>query len=119
MATFPHAILKGPIPRKRKTMKYVEGGLGVVEVLRDEWERVDPFKFFYAPWADDVQNMPIIELHHLTREDVEDMLGVEGYDEDAVRSILSDFGLGGFALARPRHGRHGRRYRRRLRRCTR
>ena len=96
VATFPHAILKGPIPRKRKTMKYVEGGLGVVEVLRDEWERVDPFKFYYAPWADDVQNMPIIELHHLTREDVEEMIGVEGYDEDAVRSILSDFGHGGF-----------------------
>ena len=97
VATFPHAVLKGPIPRKRKTMKYVEGGLGVVEVLRDEWERVDPFKFFYAPWADDVQNMPIIELHHLTREDVEEMIGVEGYDEDSVRSILSDFGHGGFA----------------------
>jgi hypothetical protein len=96
VATFPHAILKGPIPRKRKTMKYIEGGLGVVEVLRDEWERVDPFKFYYAPWADDVQNMPIIELHHLTREDVEEMIGVEGYDEDTVRSILSDFGSGGF-----------------------
>ena len=98
IATFPYAILKGPIPRKRKTMKYVEGGgLGVVEVLRDEWERVDPFKFYWAPWGDDVQNMPIIELHHLTRDDVENMLGVEGYDEDAVRSILSDFGSGGFS----------------------
>tara|TARA_R110002074_G_scaffold55340_1_gene137410 strand:- start:348 stop:2381 length:2034 start_codon:yes stop_codon:yes gene_type:complete len=97
VATFPYAILKGPIPRKRKTMKYVEGGgLGVVEVLRDEWERVDPFKFYWAPWGDDVQTMPVIELHHLTREDVEDMLGVEGYDDDAVRSVLSDFGVGGF-----------------------
>ena len=27
IATFPYAILKGPIPRKRKTMKYVEGGV--------------------------------------------------------------------------------------------
>ena len=97
IATFPYAILKGPIPRKRKTMKYVDGGLGVVEVLRDEWERVDPFKFYWAPWGDDVQNMPVIELHHLTRDDVENMLGVEGYDEDAVRSILSDFGAGGFS----------------------
>ena len=97
IATFPYAILKGPIPRKRKTMKYVDGGLGVVEVLRDEWERVDPFKFYWAPWCDDLQNMPVIELHHLTRDDVENMLGVEGYDEDAVRSILSDFGAGGFS----------------------
>ena len=95
VATFPYAILKGPIPRKRKTMKYMDGGLGIVEVVRDEWERVDPFKFYYAPWGEDIQSMPIIELHHLTREDVEDMIGVEGYDENAVRSLLSDFGAGG------------------------
>jgi hypothetical protein len=96
VATFPYAIMKGPVPRKRKTMKYIEGGLGVVEVLRDEWERVDPFKFYWAPWSDDIQHMPVIEVHHLTREDVEDMIGVEGYDESAVRSILTDFGAGGF-----------------------
>lgn len=97
IATFPYAILKGPIPRKRKAMKYVEGGLGVVEVLRDEWERVDPFKFYWMPWGDDIHSMPVAELHHLTRDDVENMLGVDGYDEAAVRSILSDFGAGGFS----------------------
>lgn len=97
IATFPYAVLKGPIPRKRKAMKYVEGGLGVVDVLRDEWERVDPFKFYWMPWGDDIHSMPVAELHHLTRDDVENMLGVEGYDEDAVRSILSDFGSGGFS----------------------
>jgi hypothetical protein len=97
IATFPYAVLKGPIPRKRKAMKYVEGGLGVVDVLRDEWERVDPFKFYWMPWGDDIHSMPVAELHHLTRDDVENMLGVEGYDEDAVRSILTDFGSGGFA----------------------
>jgi len=97
IATFPYAILKGPIPRKRKAMKYVEGGLGVVEVLRDEWERVDPFKFYWMPWGDDIHSMPVAELHHLTRDDVENMLGVDGYDEDAVRSVLTDFGVGGFS----------------------
>ena len=96
LATFPFAILKGPIPRKRKAMKYVKGGLAAVDVLRDEWERVDPYKFYYAPWGDDIQNMPVMELHHLTREDVEAMLGVEGYDEASIRSLLTDFGSGGF-----------------------
>mgnify|MGYP003132930905 FL=1 len=97
IATFPYAIMKGPIPRKRKTMKYMEGGLGVVEIFRDEWERVDPFKFYWAPWGDDIQNMPIIEVHHLTREDVENMLGVDGYNEASVRSLLIDFGSGGMS----------------------
>ena len=96
LATFPYAVMKGPIPRKRKQMKYVEGGLAAVDVLRDEWERVDPYKFYWAPWGDDIQNMPIMELHHLTRGDVEDMLGVDGYDESAVRTILADFGTSGF-----------------------
>jgi hypothetical protein len=96
IATFPFAVLKGPTPHKRKALKYVQGGMAVVDVLRDEWARVDPYKFYWAPWGDDVQSMPVIELHHLTREEVEAMIGVEGYDEDAVRSILADFGFGSF-----------------------
>lgn len=96
IATFPYAILKGPIPRRRKVLQY--GGpdrLQAADILRDEWERVDPFKFYWAPWGDDLQNMPVIEIHHLTRSDIEAMLGVEGYNEESIRSILADFGSGG------------------------
>jgi hypothetical protein len=95
VATFPYAVLKGPVPRRRKVMKYVQGGMAAVEVVRDEWERVDPFKFYWAPWGDDVQNMPCIELHHLTRDDIEAMRGVDGYDEDAIKDVLENFGLTG------------------------
>lgn len=97
VATFPFAVLKGPVPRKRKVMQWVEGGLLPIETLRDEWERVDPYKFYWAPWGDDIDNMPVIELHHMTREDVEGMLGVDGYDEDAVRGVLKDFGQSSFS----------------------
>ena len=96
IATYPYAVLKGPVPRKRKVLKYAAGGgLEPSEVVRDEWERVDPYKFYWSPWGDDIQNMPVIEIHHLTRADLEAMIGVEGYDEDAVRALLSDFGAGG------------------------
>ena len=96
IATYPYAVLKGPVPRKRKVLKYAEtGGLEPQDVVRDEWERVDPYKFYWSPWGDDIQNMPVIEIHHLTRADLEAMIGVEGYDEDAVRALLSNFGAGG------------------------
>jgi hypothetical protein len=96
IATFPYAILKGPIPRRRKVLQYGgPEGIQPVDVLRDEWERVDPFKFYWAPWGDDLQNMPVIEVHHLTRGDIEAMLGVDGYNEESIRSILADFGSGG------------------------
>ena len=98
VATFPYAILKGPTPRRRKVLQYGgEMGLEAVDILRDEWERVDPFKFYWAPWGDNVQNMPVIEVHHLTREDIESMLGVEGYNEEAIRAVLADFGSGGMS----------------------
>jgi len=95
IATYPFAALKGPVPHKRKVLEWSKGVLVPAESLRDEWERIDPYKFYWAPWGDDIQNMPVIEIHHLTREDVEAMIGVEGYDEDAVRSLLSDFGTSG------------------------
>ncbi len=97
IATFPYAVMKGPVVRKRKLMKWSResGDLEIQETLRDEWERVDPYRFYWAPWGDEVQAMPCIEVHHLTREDVQDMLGVEGYDEPSVRSILENFGTGG------------------------
>lgn len=95
IATFPYAILKGPQPKKRKVLTYANLGMEATEVIRDEWYRVDPFKFYWAPWGDEIQNMPVIELHHLTRDDVESMIGVEGYNEDSIRSILTDFGSTG------------------------
>ena len=96
LATFPYAVLKGPTPRKRKKLQYAQGGLVPVDVLRDEWERVDPFKLYWAPWGDDIHSMPVIEMHHLTREDLEGMIGVDGYDQEAVRTLLADFGTGSF-----------------------
>lgn len=91
IATYPYAVMKGPVPRKRKKLTWANGGLVPTEEVRDEWERVDPYKFYWAPWGDDVQNMPVIEIHHLTRDDVEAMIGVDGYDEDAVRATLAEF----------------------------
>lgn len=97
VATFPFAVMKGPVPRRRKVMQYdpQQGDLVVGEEVHDEWERVDPFKFYWAPWGDNPNNMPVIELHNLTREDLQAMLGVDGYNDAAIRSVLADFGAGG------------------------
>jgi hypothetical protein len=95
LVTFPTAILKGPVPRQRKRMEWTRSGLEPVEVLHLEWERVDPFMFYPAPWASDVDDGFGIERHRLTREDLQAMIGVEGYDDDAIKSVLGDFDAGG------------------------
>lgn len=94
IVTFPFAVLKGPVKRKRKTLKWANGKLIPAEEIRNEWERVDPFLLYWAPWASDVNDGFIIERHKLTREDLQALLGVPGYNDDAIRAVLQDFDQG-------------------------
>ena len=48
VVTFPFAVMKGPIKRRRKTMAWQNGKLEPVQVIRNEWERVDPFMLYWA-----------------------------------------------------------------------
>ena len=95
LATFPFAVLKGPVVRRRMALRWEDGALVPKEILRPEWERVDPFMLYWAPWARGIDSAPLIERHKLTREDLEALIGVEGYSEGAIREILADFGGGG------------------------
>lgn len=94
IVTFPYAVLKGPIKRKRKTMAWQNGQLVPTEEIRNEWERVDPFMIYWAPWASDIQDGFIVERHRMTREDLQALMGVPGYNDDAIRSVLNNFDLG-------------------------
>lgn len=95
IVAFPFAVLKGPVKRKRKKLAYVDGKLVPVEEIRNEWERVDPFNLYWAPWASDIQDGFVIERHKLTRSSLESLIGVEGYSEAAIRTVLADFETGG------------------------
>jgi hypothetical protein len=94
IVTFPYAVLKGPVKRKRKTMSWQNGQLIPTEEIRNEWERVDPFMLYWAPWASDIQDGFVIERHRMTREDLQALMGVPGYNDDAIRAVLNNFDLG-------------------------
>lgn len=94
IVTFPFAALKGPVKRRRKVMKWEDGALVPKEEIRNEWERVDPFNLYWAPWAWDVNDGYVIERHRMTREDLQALIGVPGYNEDAIRTVLADFTSG-------------------------
>ena len=95
IVTFPYAVLKGPIKRKRKTLKWQDGALVPVEEIRNEWERVDPFMLYWAPWSWDLGDGYVIERHRLTAEALQALIDVPGYNNDAIRTILNDFGTMG------------------------
>lgn len=95
IVTFPFAALKGPIKRRRKTMAWQNGKLVPKQVIRNEWERVDPFMLYWAPWAWDINDGFVIERHRMTAEDLQVLIDVPGYNNDAIRTVLDEFTGGG------------------------
>lgn len=96
LSTFKTAFLKGPVVRKKPQMNWGPNGeLVVSDELVLEWERVDPFMMYPAPWARTINEGPLIEKHKLTREDLNALIGVDGYSEPAIRKVLDEYGSSG------------------------
>ena len=93
LVTFPVAIIKGPCIRRQRKLSWStneEGKTVAVadEELAPEFERVDPFKFYPEPGISHVNDGYIFEHHPLTRTALADLIGVPGYDDEAIREVL-------------------------------
>lgn len=99
LVTYPAAILKGPILRKRVDLVWARTPQGWIaspaEKLVVEYERVSPFDLFPAPWSMDIEDGYIIQRHRLSRSTIASFIGLPGYNEDAVRAVLKDHDDGG------------------------
>ncbi len=100
LVTFPAAILKGPVVRNRPELKWVkvQGGnydLQIQNTLALEWERVSPFNLYPAPDASTIDDGYMIERHKLSRADLHQLIGVDGYSDGAIRGVLEQYGKGG------------------------
>jgi hypothetical protein len=98
LVTFPVAILKGPVIRNKKKLSWDKDETGATvavteDVLAPEYERVDPFMFYPEPGISNIDEGYVFEHHPLTRMALSNLIGAEGYDDDAIRSLL-EFGSG-------------------------
>jgi hypothetical protein len=98
LVTFPIAVIKGPVIRHQKKLSWGKDDAGATmatidNVLAPEYERVDPFRLYPEPGVSNVEDGYMFEHHPLTRMDLSALIGVDGYDDDAIRSLL-DFGNG-------------------------
>lgn len=99
LATFPAAIMKGPVVRRRPTLAWTDVGNGsyvpnVKDTYRLEWERVSPFDIYPAPDASDIDDGYLIERHRLSRSDLQALRDVEGYSPTAVDGALAEYKSG-------------------------
>lgn len=93
LVTYPAMIIKGPVPRMKARMKWQQGDDGWQPVVTQElvktYHRVDPFNLYPASWATNIDDGDLFELHELTPSSLYDLIGSPGYDEKAIREVLT------------------------------
>ncbi len=100
IATFPAGVIKGPVLRYQKSLKWPGEGQGEIvgqaqisNEVRIEFNRVSPLDIYPMPNARKAED-GILERHRMTRKYLASLIGVDGYDEDAIRLVLSEYGQG-------------------------
>ena len=100
LTTYPNAWFKGPVIRRTRAMEWAQGPDGkfapqVTEKLAPTYVRVDPYRIYPEPGITRIEDGYIFEHHRLTRTDLSELIGVPGYDDDAIRAVLAEMPNGG------------------------
>ena len=94
LSLYPFACIKGPVVRMQPKLVWQGRNPQVSVVPQMYWERVDPFNLYWDPGATHIENAEVIERKKLSRKDLNDVLGLPGYNEAAVRGALQDYSMG-------------------------
>jgi hypothetical protein len=95
LVTYPCAFIKGPVVRRQKVLGWDRDEMGSMKVqaterLAPEYERVDPFRIYPEPGITHIDEGYLFEHHPLSRMDLADLIGVPGYDDEAIRAVLRE-----------------------------
>ena len=94
LALYPFAVIKGPVVRMVPKLIW-QGRSPVMQTVPQLfWERVDPFNLYWDPGASKIENAELIERKKLSRSDLNDVLGLPGYNDAAIRGALEDYAHG-------------------------
>lgn len=100
LCVYQTAFMKGPVVRRRGKLSWQPSPDGghtpqVTVTAQPHWERVDAMDIYPAPWARSVNDAFLIERHRLSVQSLNELIGVEGYSEDAIRQVIDNYGIGG------------------------
>lgn len=91
--TYPTAILKGPVVRKKKQLKWGPEFKPIVaeEIVRDV-NRVSPYDIYPSPNSKGPDDGYIIERHRLTARELQEKIGLPGYNAGEIAAAISKYG---------------------------
>ena len=77
------------------TVNWNGGQPNTSNVPRLFWSRVSGFDLWWTPGVSDIEDASVIERTRVTRADLNDLLDLPGYNSEAIRSVLDEYGRGG------------------------
>lgn len=92
---FKIAVLKGPVVKNVQQLKWENGQATMKSLPTFTWSRVSPFDIWFSPGATRMEATDVFERHRLTVQELYELIGMPGYDEDAIREVIRTSGEGG------------------------
>jgi hypothetical protein len=97
ISVFPYAFMKGPVVRMATDVKWENGEAVVKNAPKLYWTAPNPFDIYWASGVRNFANTDVIEHIRLTRGELNNLIGVAGYNEEAIRDALEQYGNGGLS----------------------
>lgn len=89
VACFPYAVLKGPVVRMQRVMRWENGVPVAVDQPTMQWERCSPFDVFFAPWAQHPQDGYIIHRYTISPVALRALRDLPNYSAEKIDEVLS------------------------------
>lgn len=97
LTVFPYACMKGPVVEMANVVEW-EGNVAISKQKpKMFWKRVNPFDLYWATGVRKFADTDIIEHVRLSPAELNNLVGVKGYDDKAIKKALDQYGQGGLS----------------------
>jgi hypothetical protein len=96
---FPFCCLKGPTVRVVPEVTWVQGQAQMVNKPKMFWNRISPFDVWWTPGVATIADAAVIERTRVTRQDLNQLIGLPGYNQAAIQEVLRWYGQSGYVEA--------------------
>lgn len=87
---FPYAVIKGPVIRKNRQTKWVNGQPVQESVPKMYWDRVSPFDLYWSAGSTHVKQADFAERIQLSRAELAACRELPGYNREAIEQVLAE-----------------------------
>jgi hypothetical protein len=96
---FPFACLKGPVVRVVPQVTWQNQRAVSINTPKMFWYRVSPFDVWWTPGISNIADAAVIERTRVTRADLNQLIGLPGYNTAAIGEVLKWYGKSGYVEA--------------------